>query len=109
MLPTTTDRFATPEGALAALLSQLRPVATESLPWQEAAGRVLAQPIIADRDSPPCDNSAMDGYAVRLADVRVEGVTVAGEVLIGCSPPSLPAGQALRIVTGAPCPLAPRR
>jgi molybdopterin molybdotransferase len=104
MPPPSTVRFATPDEALAALLSELRPVTTESLPWQEAAGRVVAQPITADRDSPPCDNSAMDGYAVRLADVRPEGVPVAGEVLIGCPPPALPAGQALRIVTGAPLP-----
>ena len=46
----------------------------------------------------------MDGYAVRLDDVRPEGVAVAGEISIGCPPPALPTGQALRIVTGAPLP-----
>ncbi len=97
---------AAPDEALAAILPLLQPVAAESLPLLEAAGRVLAQPLAADRDSPPCDNSAMDGYAVRLADVRPEGVAVAGEVLIGCAPPALPPGQALRIVTG--CAIAPR-
>ena len=104
MRPTSTAGFAMPDEALAALLSPLRPVATEELPWREAAGRVLAERITADRDSPPCDNSAMDGFAVRLADVRPEGMAVAGDVLIGCPPPALPAGQALRIVTGAPLP-----
>jgi molybdopterin molybdotransferase len=104
MPPLPTTSFATPDEALVALMAPLRPVATEELPWQEAAGRVLAQPIVADRDSPPCDNSAMDGFAVRLADVCREGMTVAGEVLIGQRPSPLPAGQALRIVTGAPLP-----
>jgi molybdopterin molybdotransferase len=104
MPPTSTDRFATPDDALAALLFPLRTVVTEELPWQEAAGRVLARPITADRDSPPCDNSSMDGYAVRLADVRPEGVAVAGDAMIGRPPPTLPPGQALRIVTGAPLP-----
>jgi molybdopterin molybdotransferase len=100
----STTSFAAPYEALAALLSQLRPVSDDRVPCLEAAGRVLAQPITADRDSPPCDNSAMDGYAVRLADVRPEAMTVAGEVSIGCPPPVLPMGQALRIVTGAPLP-----
>ncbi len=96
--------FAMPDDALAAMVSLLGPVEVETLPCRDAAGRVLAQPITADRDSPPCDNSAMDGYAVRLAEVRPDGLAVAGEVLIGRSPPALPAGQALRISTGAPLP-----
>ena len=104
-MATSKAPLAAPDEALAAILPLLQPVAAESLPWPEAAGRVLAQSVVADRDSPPCDNSAMDGYAVRLADVRPEGVAVAGEVLIGCPPPALPSGQALRIVTGAPLPL----
>ena len=96
--------FATPDEALAAVRSHLRPVAVETLPYLEAAGRVLAEPIAADRDSPPCDNSAMDGYVVRLGDVHPAGVAVAGDAGIGRPPPALPPGQALRIVTGAPLP-----
>ena len=88
LMPSSTVSFATPDQAIAAILSLLRPVSAETLPCLEAAGRVLAELITADRDSPPCDNSAMDGYAVRLADVRPEGVAVAGEVLIGCPPPA---------------------
>jgi molybdopterin molybdotransferase len=104
MRPTSTSQFATPDDALAALLAPLQPVGTENVSWQDAAGRVLAEPIAADRDSPSCDNSAMDGYAVRMADVRPRGLTVAGDVEIGYVPPVLPPGRALRIVTGAPLP-----
>ncbi len=58
---------------------------SEILPWLEAAGRVLAEPIAADRDSPPCDNTAMDGYAVRLADVRPEALpTSMRQCLFAC-------------------------
>jgi len=54
MPPTSTVRFATPDEALAALLSELRPVGTESLPWQETAGRVLAHATIAPWTDTPC-------------------------------------------------------
>jgi molybdopterin molybdotransferase len=103
-MPSSKLSFAAPDQAIAAILSLLRPVGVETVACLLAAGRVLAQPVAADRDSPPCDNSAMDGYAVRVADVRPEGMAVAGEVSIGCPPPALPAGQALRIVTGGPLP-----
>jgi len=93
-----------PGEALASLLARLRPVGVETVAWQDAAGRVLAQEIVADRDSPPCDASAMDGYTLRVADLRPEGTPVAGEVFIGQPPPPLPPGEALRIVTGAAIP-----
>jgi molybdopterin molybdotransferase len=48
---------------------RLRPLATERVPLHNAAGRILAEPITADRDSPAIDVSAMDGYSVRLADL----------------------------------------
>jgi molybdopterin molybdotransferase len=88
------------------LIERLTPVESETLPLAGAEGRVLAAAVSADRDSPPHDVSAMDGYAVRLADLAVERVPVAGEVGMGAEPPPLPPGQALRIMTGACVPLA---
>ena len=86
-------------------------MSTESLSWHDAAGRVLAEPIAADRDSPPCDNmpARWTDTPCRLADVRPEGVPIGGEVLIGCPPPALPPGQALRIVTARRCRPALKR
>jgi molybdopterin molybdotransferase len=97
-------RFTSPGEALDALLSKLGPVGTESVAWDKACGRVLAQPLVADRPSPPCDVSAMDGYAVRLADLACGRIDVAGDVLVGQPALPLPEGKALRIVTGAPIP-----
>jgi molybdopterin molybdotransferase len=96
--------FASPEDALSVLCGRLKPVAVETVPLEQAAGRVLAAPALADRDSPPCDVSAMDGYAVRLADLRQRSLDVAGEASMGQPPPALPAGKTVRIFTGAPVP-----
>ncbi len=97
-------RFTSPAEALEALLSKLGPVSSETLGWPDASGRVLAEPLVADRPSPPCDVSAMDGYAVRLADLARGSVDVAGDLLVGQSAPPLPEGKTLRIVTGASIP-----
>ncbi len=97
--------FDAPHAALEALLAEVLPVEVEKLPAAQANGRVLAETIRSDRDSPPCDTSAMDGYAVRLADLAGgSALPVAGEVAIGCAPPAMPSGAVLRIVTGAPVP-----
>src|SRR6478672_12360287 len=53
----------------AAVAGLLAPMPTEWLPLREAPGRVLAEPLVAGVALPPFDNSAMDGYAVRAADV----------------------------------------
>ena len=97
-------RFDTPKAALTALLEQLRPVGMEQVPLAEASRRVLAEEVLADRDSPACATSAMDGYAVRLADLAAGSLPVAGAVRIGAPAPALPPGAALYIVTGAPVP-----
>jgi molybdopterin molybdotransferase len=92
---------------VARLVDRLSPVGSETVAFSAAAGRVLAEPLIADRDSPPVDVSAMDGYAVRLSDLSgCDPLTlpVAGEAHIGRAPPDLPQGCAVRIVTGAPVP-----
>lgn len=87
-------------------MERVRPLAPERVPIPDAWGRVLAAPLLATRDLPPCDNSAMDGYAVRAADVTVNTrLTVALDIPAGGDPGSvLPAGAAARIMTGAPLP-----
>lgn len=102
--PSSQQTFASPDDALNALCQRLRPVALEVVPFGQAGGRVLAAPAPADRDSPPCDVSAMDGYAVRLVDLARPVLEVAGEAAVGQSPPRLPPGKTLRIFTGAPVP-----
>ena len=86
-------------------VSAARPVpATEQIPALEAAGRVLAETVFADRDYPPFPRAARDGFAVRAADVpgelHVIGEVRAGEIYRG----SLSAREAVEIMTGAPLP-----
>ncbi len=99
-----TFQFDSPADALAALLGQVSPVGIEVVPWSDSIGRVLAEPLIADRDSPPCDVSSMDGYAVRLNDLALASLPVAGEIAIGTPPTDLPEASAMRVVTGAAVP-----
>jgi molybdopterin molybdotransferase len=77
---------------------------TETVTLSDAAGRVLAEEIAADRDYPPFPRSARDGFAVRAADLpgelRVTGEVRAGEVFTGL----VAAGEAVEIMTGAPLP-----
>ena len=96
--------FDSPGEALDALCARLAPVGTETIAWDQAAGRVLAQDAAADRASPSCDVSAMDGYALRWNDCKAGEVAVAGEVQIGEPVPDMPVGKAIKIVTGAPVP-----
>lgn len=99
--------FDSPHTAVDALTQRLSPITTEMIPLARAAGRVLAQAIHADRDSPPHDVSAMDGYAVRLSDLDTVDalLPIAGEVRIGTPAPALPIGQCLQIDTGACVPI----
>jgi len=93
--------------ALATLLAGARPVAeVEQVPTMEAVGRVLAQSQTSSMDVPPMDNSAMDGYAVRLSDLASSGgkLTVAQRIPAGSVGRPLEAGTAARIFTGAPVP-----
>ncbi len=81
---------------------------TEAVPLAESSGRFLARPIVADVDWPPFDTSAMDGYAVRIADLAAPGAAPSerpGLVAAGDRPPRpLEAGEAVRVMTGAPIP-----
>lgn len=97
-------RIDSPDAAVRAMLAQIGPVGVERVGLEGSWGRVLGEEIRTDRPSPPADVSAMDGYALRLADAVRGEVPVAGEVRIGCEPPALPPGAALRIVTGAALP-----
>ncbi len=93
--------------ALDVLLAGARPVAdVEEIPTLEATDRVLARAQQSTMDVPPMDNSAMDGYALRLADVRAPDtkLRVAQRIAAGAVGKSLEPGTAARIFTGAPVP-----
>ncbi|MBP9898004.1 MAG: molybdopterin molybdotransferase MoeA [Gemmatimonadales bacterium] len=125
--------FDSPAAAVAGLVARLAGAGAarppEAVALDAARGRVLAEDVRADRDSPAFNYSAMDGYAVRAADVEAvirradEGASVTlavvGESRIGAAPPVLPGephgagmsaapagegGRAIRIVTGAATP-----
>jgi molybdopterin molybdotransferase len=77
---------------------------TEQVSLGDAAGRVLAEPIPADRDYPPFDRSARDGFAIRSADLP-GNLRVVGEIRAGDVPSkALQGGEAIEIMTGAPMP-----
>jgi molybdopterin molybdotransferase len=93
--------------ALARLLDGVTPLEAETVPLDAANGRTLAADIRASRTQPPFSASAMDGYAVRAADIasvparlRVIGEAPAGHGFAGAVGP----GEAVRIFTGAPLP-----
>ena len=94
------------EDAIAAILNRVPPPASEIVALAEAAGRVLLEPVIATHDQPPFHSSAMDGYAMRAADVveghrlSIIGTSQAGAGFAGTVGP----GEAVRIFTGAPVP-----
>ena len=89
--------------ALELLLSGAKPVAdVEEVPTLEASGRVLARAQRSTMDVPPMDNSAMDGYAVRVSDGRK--LRVAQRIMAGSVGEPLEPGTAARIFTGAPVP-----
>lgn len=110
------------EEHLTAVVALATPVPAEEIPISAAGGRVLAEDLVARLAVPPFDNSAMDGFAVRAADLTltspepgstmtspepVEGIEleVVGDIPAGAAelPPVGP-GQAVRIMTGAPLP-----
>ena len=88
------------------MLARAAPLVAETIAVADADGRVLAETITAIRDQPPFDASAMDGWAVKRADVGHEvTLIVVGESAAGRGyEPTLQAGEAVRIFTGAPVP-----
>ncbi len=87
------------------LLARAHLSEAETVALADAVGRVLVEPrVVAAVDVPPFANSAMDGYAVRAADTPGR-LPVAGEVVAGAAQiPTVEAGMAVRIMTGAPLP-----
>ena len=95
------------ETALAQLLAALddRPVLTEMCSTLHADGRVLAQQVVSELEVPPQDNSSMDGYALRCADVAPgRALPVSQRIPAGSQGTPLQAGTVARIFTGAPIP-----
>ena len=93
--------------ALARVTQGLEPLESERVKLEQARGRVLAEDIAAHLTQPPFDASAMDGYAVRAADVAALPATLRliGEALAGRGfDGEVKQGEAVRIFTGAPVP-----
>ncbi|MFE7775708.1 gephyrin-like molybdotransferase Glp [Streptomyces sp. NPDC057445] len=93
------------------ILGAIRPLEPIELQLPDAQGCVLVEDVTVPVDLPPFDNSSMDGYAVRVADVAGASeefpavLTVIGDVAAGSGePPVVGPGQAARIMTGAPLP-----
>lgn len=91
------------------IAERVQPVAeTETVPLAAARGRILSGDIVASIDLPSFDNSAVDGYAVRGADIPKEGearLRVYGRVMAGHSfSATVGGGEAVRVFTGAPMP-----
>jgi molybdenum cofactor synthesis domain len=105
--PGRTGELMPVEIALARLLAlaEAAPIRdTESLPLAACEGRVLAQDLISTLDLPPWPNSAMDGYALNLADWSGMPLPVSQRIFAGQAPEPLAAGTCARIFTGAPVP-----
>jgi len=91
--------------ALARLLSAVAPLGrVERVSTFEALGRVLAAEVVSTLDVPPADNTAMDGYALRVADAAADVLPISQRVPAGSVPQPLQPGTAARIFTGAPIP-----
>jgi molybdopterin molybdotransferase len=99
------------EEARRRIVAMARPRAPEPSPLEAAAGLALAAPVVARRDLPGFDNSAMDGFAVRAeelegaSEARPRRLAIAGEVAAGSVwKREVEPGTAVRIMTGAPLP-----
>jgi molybdopterin molybdotransferase len=93
--------------AIQIVLAHTPVLSTEHVPLEKALGRVLAQDVVADTDLPPFDRSQMDGFAIRAADVQQTParLKVVGESAAGRGwHQEMRAGEAVRIMTGAPVP-----
>ncbi|MBI5756236.1 MAG: molybdopterin molybdenumtransferase MoeA, partial [Nitrospirae bacterium] len=99
------------EDALKTVLANTKTLGTERIAIQDSYSRVLAEDVSSGLFHPPWDNSAMDGFAVRWADIKEASkdkpvqLRIVGDLRAG-SMPDRPAnnGEAIRIMTGAPVP-----
>lgn len=93
------------EEAQQIILRHIAPLPTEELPLWQGIGRVASEDVDAPRDIPATDNSAMDGYAFSFAVVRGNSLFVSGNIPAGKERTTpVAAGEAVRIMTGAPIP-----
>ncbi|MDA7538005.1 molybdopterin molybdotransferase MoeA, partial [Akkermansiaceae bacterium] len=93
----------TPAEAEALILSSIAPLSNERVSLERSLGRVLREPILADRSFPPFDRVTMDGIAFFKSDLnklRLHGLHAAGDP----EPAELPAGSCWQIMTGASLP-----
>ena len=107
MNPTPRPPLLTLDTALSQLLAAVSPLAgTQTVATMDADGRVLAQDVVSGLQVPAHDNSSMDGYAVRSADVQAPGalLQVTQRIPAGSVGTALVPGSAARIFTGAPIP-----
>ncbi|KMN22140.1 molybdopterin molybdotransferase MoeA [Pseudomonas helleri] len=105
--PGRTGELMPVEVALAQLLAlaEAAPIRdSESVLLADSDGRVLADDLVASLDLPPWPNSAMDGYALNLADWSGEPLPVSQRIFAGQAPEPLTPGTCARIFTGAPVP-----
>ena len=105
--PGRTGELMPVEVALAQLLAlaEAAPIRdSESVLLADSDGRVLADDLVASLDLPPWPNSAMDGYALNLADWTGEPLPVSQRIFAGQAPEPLTPGTCARIFTGAPVP-----
>lgn len=100
------------DDALTRVLAGALPLGVETTPLLDALGRILATNIVAESDTPPFRNSAMDGYAVRAADIACASSTLPVELAVVADAPAgyattatVEPGTAIRIMTGAPLPV----
>lgn len=103
----TAERLLSVDEALGRILEAIAPLEPHEVALDDALGAVLAEAARADQDVPPFTNSAMDGYAVRGADVAAAPVRlrVVGEIPAGgVAARAIGPGEAMRIMTGAPLP-----
>ncbi|MDP6490630.1 MAG: molybdopterin molybdotransferase MoeA [Kiritimatiellia bacterium] len=97
----------TPLEAWERVVAHTAPLAAQPVALDSATGYILADPVVADRDVPPADRAAMDGYAVRADDLREcpAVLTMVGEVAAGSdATPSVGPGECVAIYTGANVP-----
>ena len=106
------ERMLDVDAALEQVLSAFAPLEPIKVSLLDAADMVLAANVVARNDVPPFRNSAMDGYAVRAADTASATWSAPAELPVAChvaagqrDVPRLEAGEAIRIMTGAPLPM----
>jgi molybdopterin molybdotransferase len=95
----------TAQQATAIVHDYLLPLANERIPLAKATGRVLREPVLADRDFPPFHRVTMDGVAFARSSVpKSQALPVAGTLFAGEPPPTCPPGQCWEVMTGAVLP-----